>query len=160
MLLAVHHTNMAACECAKAGALFQLTMQQTWGSAHRLLIRAFCMWRLTQLPCQVCTASAGAATWLACWLCLWLRPQAPIDFNQYLGIQRAGIACLQLPQQRVREYAAVWRQRAAALVPVLRRFGWKLPEPKACEYPQSPFWRKRHSHKEYPAGFCARRWRQ
>lgn len=59
--------------------------------------------------------------------------QAPIDFNQYLGIQRAGIACLQLPQQRVREYAAVWRQRAAALVPVLRRFGWKLPEPKACK---------------------------
>lgn len=59
--------------------------------------------------------------------------QAPIDFNQYLGIQRAGIACLQLPQERVREYAAVWRQRAAALVPVLRRFGWMLPEPKACK---------------------------
>jgi hypothetical protein len=65
--------------------------------------------------------------------------QAPIDFNQYLGIQRAGIACLQLPQQRVREYAAVWRQRAAALVPVLRRFGWKLPEPKACKYPPPRF---------------------
>lgn len=59
--------------------------------------------------------------------------QAPIDFNQYLGIQRAGIACLKLPQQRVREYAAVWRQRAAALVPVLRQFGWQLPEPKACK---------------------------
>lgn len=65
---------------------------------------------------------------------MWLLPrQAPIDFNQYLGIQRAGIACLKLPQQRVREYAAVWRQRAAALVPVLRRFGWRLPEPKACK---------------------------
>lgn len=60
--------------------------------------------------------------------------KALIDFNQYLGIQRAGIACLQLPQRRVREYAAVWQQRAAALVPVLRRFGWKLPEPKACMY--------------------------
>jgi hypothetical protein len=64
--------------------------------------------------------------------------QAPIDFNQYLGIQRAGIACLKLPQQRVREYAAVWRQRAAALVPVLRQFGWQLPEPKACKYQASP----------------------
>lgn len=58
--------------------------------------------------------------------------QAPIDFNQYLGIQRAGIVCLQLPQQRLREYAAVWRRRAEALVPVLRRCGWQLPEPKAC----------------------------
>lgn len=59
--------------------------------------------------------------------------QAPIDFNQYLGIQRMGVACLQLPVQRVRDYAAVWQRRAAALVPVLRQHGWHIPEPKACE---------------------------
>jgi aspartate/methionine/tyrosine aminotransferase len=27
--------------------------------------------------------------------------KAPIDFNQYMGIQRAGIACLALPEERV-----------------------------------------------------------
>jgi hypothetical protein len=61
--------------------------------------------------------------------------QASIDFNQYLGIQRMGVACLQLPQQRVRDYAAVWQQRASALVQHLRQHGWQLPEPQACEWP-------------------------
>lgn len=80
--------------------------------------------------CKVLVVAASAAILPCCGLC----DQAPIDFNQYLGIQRAGIACLQLPQHRVREYAEVWRRRAAALVPVLRQHGWTLPEPKACEW--------------------------
>ncbi|KAF6258817.1 class I and II aminotransferase [Scenedesmus sp. NREL 46B-D3] len=60
--------------------------------------------------------------------------KASIDFNQYLGIQRMGAACLQLPQQRVRDYTAVWQRRAAALVQHLQQHGWQLPEPQACMY--------------------------
>eukprot|EP00775_Hariotina_reticulata_P005383 gene5383-5618_t len=60
--------------------------------------------------------------------------KAPIDFNQYIGIQRMGVACLKLPVQRVRDYAKVWQQRAAALAPVLQAHGWQLPTPRACMY--------------------------
>jgi hypothetical protein len=34
----------------------------------------------------------------------------------------------------VRDYAAVWQQRAAALAQHLRQHGWQLPEPQACEW--------------------------
>jgi hypothetical protein len=44
-----------------------------------------------------------------------------------------GIACLQLPDSRLREYAAVFRARAAALTAALRaRAGWDVEMPKAC----------------------------
>jgi aspartate/methionine/tyrosine aminotransferase len=60
--------------------------------------------------------------------------KAPIDFHQYLGIQRAGVACLQLPHTRTRAYAEVWRRRAQALAPLLQQHGFKLPTPAACMY--------------------------
>lgn len=63
----------------------------------------------------------------------WL--QAAVDFNSYLGIQRMGVACLQLPAQRVREYARVWQSRAEALVAALaaQQHQWQIAQPRACE---------------------------
>lgn len=60
--------------------------------------------------------------------------KAPIDFNQWLPIQRAGVACLSLPPSRLRDYAAVWRGRAAALAPVLEAHGFRFAPPRACMY--------------------------
>ncbi|PZA05870.1 MULTISPECIES: aminotransferase class I/II-fold pyridoxal phosphate-dependent enzyme [unclassified Meiothermus] len=60
--------------------------------------------------------------------------KGPVDFNQYAGIQRMGIACLGLPEERVRRDAGVWQRRARALVEALGEVGWKVPEPKACMY--------------------------
>ncbi|KAF8061968.1 dapL [Scenedesmus sp. PABB004] len=60
--------------------------------------------------------------------------KAPIDFNQYLGIQRMGVACLRLPPSVTRDYAAVWERRAAALVDALAAHGWAQPAPRACMY--------------------------
>ncbi|KAI8475100.1 MAG: class I and II aminotransferase [Monoraphidium minutum] len=65
--------------------------------------------------------------------------KAPIDFNQYLGIQRMGIACLQLPQSRLQEYSQQFCRRAAALTAALREHaGWECPMPKACMYVWAP----------------------
>ncbi|MER3462081.1 MAG: succinyldiaminopimelate aminotransferase, partial [Armatimonadota bacterium] len=41
--------------------------------------------------------------------------KGPIDFNQYLGIQRMGIACLELPEERLRQETLVWKARAEAI---------------------------------------------
>lgn len=60
--------------------------------------------------------------------------KGPVDFNQYAGIQRMGIACLGLPEERVRQDARVWQRRARALVGALGEIGWKVQEPKACMY--------------------------
>lgn len=59
--------------------------------------------------------------------------KAPIDFNQYLGIQRMGIACLSLPKQVVSDYAAVFQGRAVALADALIGIGWDVKRPSACE---------------------------
>lgn len=64
--------------------------------------------------------------------------QGPIDFNQYLGIQRMGIACLQLPPARVRTYAETFSRRAQVLVAALRGMGWDVRMPKACMYVWAP----------------------
>ncbi|KAG2439647.1 hypothetical protein HXX76_004997 [Chlamydomonas incerta] len=61
--------------------------------------------------------------------------KAPVDFNQYKGIMRMGVACLQLPQEGVRRDARVWAARAAAMVESLRRAGCgDVDMPKACMY--------------------------
>lgn len=57
--------------------------------------------------------------------------KAPIDFNQYMGIQRMGIACLALPEERVREYAAEFERRANGMVDALAAAGWEVPRPTA-----------------------------
>ena len=57
--------------------------------------------------------------------------KAPIDFNQYMGIQRMGIACLALPEERVREYAAECERRANGMVDALAAAGWEVPRPTA-----------------------------
>lgn len=45
-----------------------------------------------------------------------------------------GIACLELPDSRLREYAATFESRASALVAALRgEAGWEAPMPEACE---------------------------
>lgn len=62
-----------------------------------------------------------------------------LDFNQWVGIQRMGIACLQLPRQRLRDDAAAWRTRAAALSEGLQKHaGWSIPLPRSCMYLWAP----------------------
>lgn len=60
--------------------------------------------------------------------------KAPIDFNQYLGILRAGVVALSLPEERVRRDVAVFRARRDALVAALRASGWDVTPPKATLY--------------------------
>jgi aspartate/methionine/tyrosine aminotransferase len=60
--------------------------------------------------------------------------KAPVDFNQYLGILRMGIAALSLPEERVRQDVEVFRARRDALVSALRRSGWPIEPPKATLY--------------------------
>ncbi|MDR7415936.1 MAG: aminotransferase class I/II-fold pyridoxal phosphate-dependent enzyme [Armatimonadota bacterium] len=60
--------------------------------------------------------------------------KAPVDFNQYLGILRMGIAALSLPEERVRRDVEVFRARRDALVSALRGSGWSIEPPKATLY--------------------------
>ena len=61
-------------------------------------------------------------------------PQAPIDFNQYIGIQRMGARCLSLPRDTTTRYNQVWQGRAVALAAALQQHcGWKVAPPKACK---------------------------
>ncbi len=60
--------------------------------------------------------------------------KAPVDFNQYLGILRMGIAALSLPEERVRRDVEVFRARRDALVDALRDSGWPVEPPKATLY--------------------------
>ncbi|KAJ9534275.1 hypothetical protein QJQ45_007048 [Haematococcus lacustris] len=55
--------------------------------------------------------------------------KAPIDFNQYRGIQRMGVTCLTMPQQRVKADAQEWKRRAAGLVQALAQEGWAVRMP-------------------------------
>lgn len=57
-----------------------------------------------------------------------------IDFNQYLGIQRAAVAALSQPRERIRSDAAVYESRRDALVQTLSDVGWNAPLPKASMY--------------------------
>ncbi|AEB10827.1 aminotransferase class I/II-fold pyridoxal phosphate-dependent enzyme [Marinithermus hydrothermalis] len=81
--------------------------------------------------------------------------KAPIDFNQYLGIQRMGIAALELPEARVRRDVEVFRARRDALVEALAAAGWTVPRPRAGMY----LW-ARLPHTEDDLGFCVELVRQ
>ncbi|WP_457630353.1 aminotransferase class I/II-fold pyridoxal phosphate-dependent enzyme [Oceanithermus sp.] len=60
--------------------------------------------------------------------------KAPVDFNQYLGIQRMGIAALRLPPDRVLRDVQVFRGRRDALVEAMQSCGVPVNEPKASMY--------------------------
>lgn len=60
--------------------------------------------------------------------------KGPIDFNQYLGIQRMGMACLELPEERLKQDALIWKARAEAMVQALGEIGWPFEQPQACMY--------------------------
>jgi len=60
--------------------------------------------------------------------------KAPVDFNQYLGIQRMGIAALRLPVDRVLRDVQVFRGRRDALVEAMQSSGVPVNEPKASMY--------------------------
>lgn len=60
--------------------------------------------------------------------------KAPIDFNQYPGIQRMGIAALGVSPQQLQDYARTWARRRTAMVAALGAQGWTVPLPDACMY--------------------------
>lgn len=60
--------------------------------------------------------------------------KAPVDFNQYLGIQRMGIAALRLPADRVLRDVQVFRGRRDALVEALEGCGVPVSRPQASMY--------------------------
>ena len=62
------------------------------------------------------------------------RVKGAIDFNQYLGAQRAAIAALQMPRERLRADAERFRVRRDALVEALNASGWETPSPQASMY--------------------------
>ncbi len=62
------------------------------------------------------------------------RVKGAVDFNQYLGIQRAGIRALEQPPQRLRDDAERLRRRRDALVEALNGAGWTTPTPRASMY--------------------------
>jgi aspartate/methionine/tyrosine aminotransferase len=57
-----------------------------------------------------------------------------IDFNQYLGIQRAAIKALQSDPARMRADAKTFQDRRDALLESLRKMGWNAPVPQASMY--------------------------
>lgn len=57
-----------------------------------------------------------------------------IDFNQYIGVQRAAIKALQSDPARVRSDAQTFQDRRDALLSALRQIGWNAPTPEASMY--------------------------
>ena len=62
------------------------------------------------------------------------RVKGAIDFNPYLGMQRALVAALALPRERAREGALTFARRRRALGEALRAHGWSLDLPPAGMY--------------------------
>lgn len=62
------------------------------------------------------------------------RLKGAIDFNPYLGIQRAAIAALQQPRERTRRAAAQFEVRRDRLVATMNAIGWHTPMPQASMY--------------------------
>lgn len=60
--------------------------------------------------------------------------KAPIDFNQYVGIQQMGIAALQIPKDRLTHDAQIWQSRQNLMVRALGDVGWNIELPKAAMY--------------------------
>lgn len=57
-----------------------------------------------------------------------------IDFNQYVGIQRAAIAALNQPRSETRRAAHIFETRRDVLVQALNESGWPSPLPQASMY--------------------------
>jgi aspartate/methionine/tyrosine aminotransferase len=57
-----------------------------------------------------------------------------IDFNQYLGIQRAAIKALESDPARVRQDVQTFQDRRDALLEALCKIGWIVPTPEASMY--------------------------
>ena len=62
------------------------------------------------------------------------RVKGAIDFNAYLGIQRAAVAALARPRSAARRDALVFAERRGALVAALAQVGWSLTAPPAGMY--------------------------
>ena len=60
--------------------------------------------------------------------------KSAVDFNQYLGIQRAAVAALAQPRHETRRGAAEFERRRDALVDTLNAAGWTTPLPRASMY--------------------------
>lgn len=62
------------------------------------------------------------------------QAKSAIDFNQYLGIQRAAIQAIKQPQEQRQHDAEIFESRCQALVQHLNANGWQAPMPKASMY--------------------------
>lgn len=60
--------------------------------------------------------------------------KAMIDFNQYLGILRGGIAALQSSPEAIQKTVSTFQHRRDTFVQALRRIGWDVPTPPATMY--------------------------
>ena len=66
------------------------------------------------------------------------RLKGAVDFNQYLGIQRAVTAALREPPAARRADAATFAQRRRVLLTALDAIGWRAPAPRASMYVWAP----------------------
>jgi aspartate/methionine/tyrosine aminotransferase len=71
-------------------------------------------------------------------LALLAAVKGPIDFNPYLGIQRAAIQALKSDPSRVRASAKRFEVRRDALLQAMRGIGWHAPIPNASMYVWAP----------------------
>jgi aspartate/methionine/tyrosine aminotransferase len=62
------------------------------------------------------------------------RVKSAVDFNPYLGIQRAAVAALQQPREQTRRGAARFEARRDRLVATLNGVGWSTPTPQASMF--------------------------
>jgi aspartate/methionine/tyrosine aminotransferase len=81
-----------------------------------------------------------------------VQVKGAVDFNQYLGIQRAAVASLEGAQAEAREAARVFEARRDALVRTLNASGWPAPLPQASMY----VWTRLPEGFEDSFGFCVR----
>lgn len=62
------------------------------------------------------------------------RVKSAIDFNPYLGLQRALVAALAQPRERTRQDALVYATRRHAMVTAMNHHGWPTEAPAAGMY--------------------------
>ena len=62
------------------------------------------------------------------------RIKSAIDFNQYLGIQKAVMAAMKSPPEKTKADAHVYQERRDVLVDLLNDVGWQIDKPKASMY--------------------------
>jgi len=66
------------------------------------------------------------------------RVKGAVDFNQYLGIQRAVTAALREPDEARRTDAATFTERREALLEAMAAISWHAPTPRAGMYVWAP----------------------